>query len=105
MLFPGRPGISARELAEWLAFERIEGPLGPERIDYAAAVVAQTIIAMNLKKGKKPPKLSELTIDWDTDKPKGSGLELLHKVIMANRMLGGKDETAAKLPAGEGAGL
>lgn len=76
----------------------MEGPVDGRRIDYAAAQIVQAMIAMNLKKGKKPPPLDKLLINWDTSKPKGSGLEVLHKIITANQMLGGKDERAARLP-------
>jgi hypothetical protein len=54
-----------------------------------------------LKKGKKLPKLEKFLISWG-EKPKGSGLEMLHKVIMMNRMMGGKDERGTGLPEGDG---
>lgn len=70
------------------------------RIDFAAAQIAMTMVALQTKKGKTPPKLGEFLIKWE-EKSRGSGLEMLHKIIMANKMLGGKDERAAKLPGME----
>ena len=46
--------ISARELSEWAAFERIEGPLGLERADMQAAIVASVIANTNREKNQRP---------------------------------------------------
>jgi len=37
--------VSSRELAEWAAYEREFGPIGLERGDWQAAVVASTVSA------------------------------------------------------------
>jgi hypothetical protein len=48
--------MSARELAEWQAFEHVYGPVGVEaRIDQAAALIAERITNCFAEaKGKKP---------------------------------------------------
>lgn len=95
------PGISSHEITRWAAFEHVEGPLDGRRIDYAAAQITQALAAQGLKKGKKLPKLEKFLITWG-EKPKGSGLEMLYKVIMMNKMMGGKDERGTGLPEGDG---
>lgn len=55
--------ISARELSEWIAYERIEGPLGGARGDYHAALVASTVANSNRGKGKAH-KLSDFLLKW-----------------------------------------
>lgn len=59
--------ISAREFAEWMAFNRIE-PFGAERMDIGFAIVASTVA--NSLKGKKgsPFKLTEF-LPMFTSKP------------------------------------
>ena len=47
--------ISSAELTEWMAFSMLE-PIGHERGDLQAAVVAATMANINRKKGKKPFK-------------------------------------------------
>lgn len=43
--------LSSRELAEWMAYYRIE-PWGEERADYRAGTVAATVVNVNRTKGK-----------------------------------------------------
>lgn len=55
---------SALELAEWQAYEREYGPLGPERGDWQAALVAHTFaMLMSSKKGRKL-KLQDFLLRW-----------------------------------------
>lgn len=39
--------MCSAEFAEWMAFERLEGPLGPEREDWRVALIASTIANAN----------------------------------------------------------
>lgn len=57
--------MSASELAEWMAYEEITGPLGPERGDIHAGIIASTIANVNRKKGKRPYKPQEFMPTWD----------------------------------------
>lgn len=57
--------ISAHELHQWYVFEQIYGPLnGGERIDHAAAFLAQTYINTNRGKGKAPARLEYFLPKW-----------------------------------------
>lgn len=60
--------LDADELTLWLAWERLEGPLGPERDDLRAAQTSATV--MNLFRGKrdKPVSPADLTPDWGRER-------------------------------------
>ena len=44
--------ISSRELAEWMAYEQVEGRLGPGRADIHAGIIAATVANANRAKGR-----------------------------------------------------
>ena len=48
--------LTTRQVREWEAFYEKE-PFGDYRGDVQAAIIAQTIAAVNTRKGKKPPPL------------------------------------------------
>lgn len=55
---------SSHELTEWMAYERISGPLDGGREDHQLAVIAKTIADVN--RGKRAPfKLDDFVIEWD----------------------------------------
>lgn len=55
--------MSSQELTEWMAYERLAGPLGPERGDYQAALVAATVAnAMSSK--RKRHKIKDFLLPW-----------------------------------------
>ena len=60
--------IDSRELSEWMAFERLEGPIGPWRGDFHAGIVSSTLanIYRDRKKKKKPFAPSDFIPEWDT---------------------------------------
>lgn len=58
--------VSSRELSEWAAFEREYGPLGPERGDWQAALVAHVVAGAS---GGKRTKISDFLIRW-ANRPK-----------------------------------
>ncbi|MGH7341914.1 MAG: phage tail assembly protein T [Candidatus Rokuibacteriota bacterium] len=82
---------SASELTEWAAYERIAGPLGAERGDVQAAIVASTIA--NVNRGKKSRRFmpKDFIPRWDRS---GSGArtpEAMRNMLIAmTRRLGGK---------------
>lgn len=82
--------ISSHELTEWMAFERIEGPLGPRRSDFHAAQIVAAIAQSNAKKGKRY-KLSDFLLAWDRRKPHQSPQEMLRAVKALNRRMGGRE--------------
>lgn len=49
--------IDSRELTEWMAYERLAGPLGGRRLDHAASIIAATVA--NANKGKGAPRRPE----------------------------------------------
>lgn len=50
--------LTSREFADWLAFNRIEA-LGEERADLRMGILASTVLAPHMGKGKKPPAPSK----------------------------------------------
>lgn len=56
--------IDSGEIAEWMAYERISGPMGVDRADWHAAQVTQGLIAQNLKKGCDLPDLDKLLLPF-----------------------------------------
>lgn len=56
--------MSSREFAEWMAYEQVTGPLGPERFDVLHAIHMAMLYNQWATKGKeKKPK--EFLPDWD----------------------------------------
>lgn len=60
--------LDADELTLWLAWERVEGPLGPERDDLRAAQTSATVL--NLFRGKRDRPVSpvDLMPDWGRER-------------------------------------
>ncbi|MBA0126279.1 hypothetical protein H0B56_12075 [Haloechinothrix sp. YIM 98757] len=82
---------SSAELTEWRAFERIDGPLGPGRGDYHAALVAATVSnsirALGGKRGTK--RVTDFLLEWDQRRGPKTPHELLREVSSINAALGG----------------
>jgi hypothetical protein len=47
-----------------MAFERVEGPLGPRRLDYVAAQICCTLVSLYTPRGKKRPKIDDFLVQW-----------------------------------------
>jgi len=58
--------MSAREFTEWRAYEHLDGPIGGERLDYLAAMLAQRITSM-LQMGGKQPTVKQFIPKWDRE--------------------------------------
>lgn len=56
--------IDSRELTAWAAYERVAGPLGPERLDILAAIIAATIANANRTKKGKAFKPADFMPNW-----------------------------------------
>lgn len=82
------PRISSAELTEWMAFERIEGPIGPARGDVQAALVAMTVANVNRGK-RKPFKLNDFLPDWDRGGRSQTTEQMIAAVKQANTTMGG----------------
>ena len=78
--------ISARELTEWMAYERITGPLDSRlRGDISAGIVAATVA--NSSGAKKKVKPADFIPRWF--KRRRSPEEIWAEVVAANAALGG----------------
>lgn len=83
--------VSSGELTEWLAYERVAGPVGPARGDTQAAIVASTIANVNAGKGRRfTPK--DFIPPWDAEAAQ-SWQDQLAIVKQLNAMFGGADHT------------
>lgn len=80
---------SSRELAEWQAYEREYGPLGPERGDWQAAMVANTLAAVMGGKQSRRLRLTDFLLRWSA--PRRQTPEEQLKIF---RALARKQETA-----------
>jgi len=81
---------SSRELSEWLAYEKITGPLDSRlRGDIAAGIVSATIV--NSQGPKKRAKVSDFIPTWF--KRKKTPAEIWQDVVRANAALGGTVKT------------
>jgi hypothetical protein len=79
----------ASELTEWIAFEKMTGPLGRRRSDIQAATIAATIANANRGKKGKKLKIRDFLIPYgEKDRPK-TGREMLDLVRGINAGLGG----------------
>lgn len=78
--------MSSSELTEWMAYEKITGPLGRRRQDIQAATVAATIANANRSKGKKF-KIKDFLIPYG--RKKLTPRDMLAAVKAANQSLGG----------------
>jgi hypothetical protein len=56
--------MSARELREWQAYEKVEGPIGAERMDYLAAMLAERVTNM-LRSSGKNESIKSFMPSWD----------------------------------------
>jgi hypothetical protein len=77
---------SSRELTEWIAFEKVTGPLDSRlRTDIAAGIVAATV--HNAQGAKRKAKPSDFMPTWF--KRRKSPAEIWQDVLKANSALGG----------------
>ncbi|WP_240503007.1 phage tail assembly protein T [Streptomyces prasinopilosus] len=84
---------TSAELTEWMAYERVTGPLGPERLDLLHGILSATVANAARGKGKKAtPK--DFIPEWDQG-PKGpmEWRQMLTAVKAYNRRIGGTDST------------
>lgn len=79
--------ISSRELSEWMAYEKIAGPLGGARDDVLAALVSATIANANRAKGPTYQVKKFIPV-WEPP-PAQSPMDLYEKARQINAALGG----------------
>lgn len=57
--------MSGEELADWMAYEELHGPLGPGRSDWQTAVIAATVAnTVPRRKGRARAKVTDFLIKW-----------------------------------------
>jgi hypothetical protein len=84
--------MTSSELVEWAAYERLYGPLGQERDDHLAALVATTIAnAMRGKKGRRM-RLKDFMPAWG-GKEKQTGKDQLAVLRGMVHRMGGEEVT------------
>lgn len=78
-----------------MAYERIAGPLGPERGDYHAAQIAAAVF--NAAKGKRgrAAQIKDLLIKWDVGARRAAQdpRDMLRAIKAINRAMGGAELT------------
>ncbi|MGA5605917.1 phage tail assembly protein T [Streptomyces griseoincarnatus] len=91
---------SSAELTEWMAYERVTGPLGAERLDALFATLCATVANTARAKGRKAePKDFMPTWDQGAKGPQ-DWREMLAAVKAYNRRIGGTDSTTEGGAAG-----
>ncbi|MDQ0829544.1 hypothetical protein QF032_001388 [Streptomyces achromogenes] len=85
--------LGSAELTEWMALERITGPLGRRRQDIQAATIAATIANANRGKGGKKFLVSDFLLPYGAEQ-KGPE-ELLAKIRGINQSMGGEEHGPA----------
>lgn len=58
-------GITSHELSEWMAYERVAGPLGGRRIDVAAAVMSAVVANSNRDPKSRAVPVEDFLVNWD----------------------------------------
>ena len=76
--------MDERERAEWIAYDRLD-PIGQQRGDLNAAIIAHTVASVFCGKGRQP-RVSDFMPDWDTAASGDAGqqsIESMKAVFMA----------------------
>lgn len=81
--------LGSAELTEWMAFERITGPLGRRRQDIQAATIAATIANANRGKKGKTFKMTDFLIPYGEREK--SPDQMLQMVRSLNAQMGGEE--------------
>lgn len=88
--------LDSHELSEWMAFEQVYGPLGPERVDLLFAMLMATVAnAAPRRKGKSPATPKQFLPRWDQNRPQQTPEEQLALVYQLNAAFGGTVKPAA----------
>lgn len=82
--------LGSAELTEWIAFERITGPLGRRRQDIQAATIAATVANANRGKKGKKFKMEDFLIPYGEEARK-SPEQMLQIIKGLNKSMGGEE--------------
>ena len=78
--------IESTELTEWMAYEKISGPLGGRRLDVAAAIISAAVLNTNRRKGTKAVTPDDMLARWDNFQ---SDEDVWDAIRKANTAMGG----------------
>lgn len=81
--------LSSSELTEWMAYERMTGPLGRRRSDIQAAVIAQMVYEVNRSKKAKRSKLRDFIPDYGKQRRQKTPDEILGTLRSITKSFGG----------------
>lgn len=81
--------IGADELAEWMAYEKVAGPLGGARGDFHAALIASTLLNVNRGKNDAVVNISDCMPNWDPRPQTDDEMEAIARQL--NKALGGTE--------------
>jgi hypothetical protein len=82
--------LGSAELTEWMAFERMTGPLGRRRQDIQAATIAATVANANRGKKSKPFKMQDFLIPYGESREKTPD-QMLEAIRQLNASMGGEE--------------
>ncbi len=83
---------SSEELTEWMAYEKLTGPIGAERADLLHGVRTAVLANINRAKGKPAFKPGDFIPRWSRP-PEQDWTQMLNAVRAMNRQFGGTDLT------------
>lgn len=84
---------TSAELAEWMAYEQVTGPLGPERLDLLFGILTATVSNGSRGKGQRAKEPKDFIPAWDQGARRQSAdwQQMLAQVKAMNARLGGAD--------------
>jgi hypothetical protein len=83
--------VTSREITEWMAYERVTGPLGPERMDSLVAMLTATVANTARGKGTRAATPKDFMPKWDRG-ARQDWREMLSAVKAYNRQIGGTEK-------------
>lgn len=86
--------MTSAELTEWMAYEQVTGPLGPERSDVLLASLTATVANTARGKGQRAKEPQDFMPKWDQGANRSADWQqMLTTVKSLNRRLRGHDLT------------
>lgn len=84
---------SSAELAEWMAYEKVSGPFGTERLDLLFGILTATVSNGSRGKGQRAREPRDFIPKWDQDAKRepADWQQMLATVKTMNARLGGAD--------------
>ena len=82
---------TSAELTEWMAYENVTGPLGPERLDLLFGILTATVSNGSRSKGQRAKEPKDFIPAWDqgAKRQPADWRQMLATVTTMNARLGG----------------